>query len=297
MARVEQLAGCDAFRSRWKRGVPSDDAGRFSAKFQRHRRQVLGGGPHDAAADFRGAGIKQMIEGQRGEGGAHFRTAEDCGDLLLREKPAQKVRQKFGCARRQFRWLQHDAIACRQRRDQRHESKLNRIVPGADDAHDANRLVEDARPPRQEFQADPDAFRLHPARQMFQGFARRGHDRPDIGKRCLVPRAVAEIFRDDGGDALRFLFDRCAQPPDVILPLGKRSGGPARRKASRCLARISAGFGPASMSRASITLMTTLRFASGPERRHGPPLALLTGVRAPFCMHPATVGVCLSTCP
>ena len=228
---------------RRKRGVLSDDAGRFSAKFQRHRRQILGGGPHDAAAHFGRAGIKQMVEGQRGEGGAHFWTAEDCGDLLLGEKPAKKVRQKFGCARRQLGRLQHNAIACRQRRDQRRHGELNRIIPGADDANDANGLVEDARPPRQEFEADPDAFRLHPARQMFQGLARGGHDRPDIGKQCLVPRPVPEIRGDDGCDLLRFLLDRCAQPPDVILPFGE-IGRPSAQKSLALPGKTIGGFRP-----------------------------------------------------
>jgi hypothetical protein len=78
---------------------------------------------------------------------------------------------------------------------------------------------------------------------MFQGFARRGRDRPDLGKRCLVPRAVAEIFRDDGGDAIRFLFDRCAQPPDVILPLGE-IGRPRAQKSLALPGKNIGGFRP-----------------------------------------------------
>ena len=56
---------------------------------------------------------------------------------------------------------------------------------------------------------------------MFQCLARRGKDRPDIGKQCLVSRAVAEILRDDGCNLFRFLFDGLAQLSDVFFALGE----------------------------------------------------------------------------
>jgi hypothetical protein len=156
-----------------------------------------------------------MVEGQRGEGGTHFRTAEDCGDLLLGEKPGQKVRQKFGCARHQLGRLQHDAIACRQRRDQRRHGELNRIIPGADDAHDADRLVQDARPARQEFRPTPTLF----------GFIQR--------TRCFrVSRAEVATGQISASNvSYRDRFPKSAEMTDA-MPANRGTGARLMRPAS-----------------------------------------------------------------
>ena len=124
LASVKELAGYDAFRSRSQHGVAANDRGRLPAELERDRHQVFGCGPHDPSANFGGAGIQQVIEGQCGERGAHVGAAKNSGDLFLGKQPSKKVHQKVRGATRQLRRLEHDAIARRQCRDQRQESKL-----------------------------------------------------------------------------------------------------------------------------------------------------------------------------
>src|SRR6202035_99701 len=50
LAGIQELAVDNAFDRFWQGGVLAQDAWRFAAEFERHRRQVLGGGLHDQAA-------------------------------------------------------------------------------------------------------------------------------------------------------------------------------------------------------------------------------------------------------
>jgi hypothetical protein len=59
--------------------------------------------------------------------------------------------------------LHHDAVAGGERRDQRHDREVEWIVPRADDADDADRLVQDRGAGRPELEADRHPLRPHPA--------------------------------------------------------------------------------------------------------------------------------------
>ena len=134
----------DAADGARQRGILADDAGRLAAELQRHRRQILGGGLHDEAADRRRAGIEKMIERQSRERLADIGPADDRRDLLGRKQAGEKFGQKFRRARRQLRGFQHHPVAGGERRDERHDGEIEGIIPRADDADDADRLIEDA---------------------------------------------------------------------------------------------------------------------------------------------------------
>src|SRR5262249_36468248 len=79
---------------------------------------------------YRGrAGVEQMIEWQRRERRAGFGAAEDHRDLLDGKQAAEEFLKELRSTRRELRRLEHHAIARGERRDQRHDGELERIVP------------------------------------------------------------------------------------------------------------------------------------------------------------------------
>jgi hypothetical protein len=56
-------------------------------------------------------------------------------------------------------------------RHQRHDGEVERIIPRADDADHADRLMENAGARGQELKADSDALRPHPPREVMERVA------------------------------------------------------------------------------------------------------------------------------
>ncbi len=163
-----------------------------------------------------------MIERQLGERGAGIRVAEDGRDLLGGKQTAEKLGEKLRGTRRELGGFQHHAVAGGERRDQRHDRQLERIVPRADDAHDSDRLVENAGARGHELETHGDALGRHPARQMPDRVPDRRERRPHIGEQRLVARAVAEIGGDLQGDPLGVFFDRAPQSSQIGAALLER---------------------------------------------------------------------------
>ena len=211
-----------------------------------------------------------MVERKAGKGLADLRSAHDGGDLLGRKQARQKLGEEIRRARRQFRRLQHHAVAGGKCRDQRHDGEVERIVPRADDPDHADRLIENARAGGQQLEADRDPFRPHPTREMAQRVANGRLRRKDLADLRLVTRAVAEVCRDR----------RSQRSP--LRPIASASffrsarrscsdGAPARRNA--CALRIESGAhvgrdGAYCVHSGGLAWIVGLRSRCGLDRRH-----------------------------
>jgi hypothetical protein len=175
-----------------------------------------------------------VVERQPRERRAGVGAADDGSHLLERKQAGQELGEELGGARRELRGLHHHAVAGGERRDQRHDREVERIVPRADDADDADRLVQDGGASRPELAADRHPLRPHPAPQMVARVADRRQHRKDFGKFRLVARAMAEICRDHLSDAPALVPDRAGEPCQVSAALFERGrAGAQERRALR----------------------------------------------------------------
>ncbi|MET3282386.1 hypothetical protein ABIF43_007875 [Bradyrhizobium japonicum] len=108
--------------------------------------------------------------------------------------------------------------------DRGRQRQLERIIPGGDDADDAERLRDQPVARRQELQRGGDSLRRHPALQVFCRMAYLAVDHHGLGDGGLDRRAVAEIGRDRLAEALFIVGDDGAQPRQPVEPLGQISG-------------------------------------------------------------------------
>ena len=163
-----------------------------------------------------------MVERQTGERRADIGAAEDGRDLFGGKQAAEELGEELRGARRELGGFQHHPVAGRERGDQRHDRQLERVIPRADDADDADRLMENAGAGGHEFEAHRDALGRRPTRQMPDRVADRRERRPHVGEQRLVARAVAEVAGDLQCDPLGVVLDRPTQSSQVGAALLKR---------------------------------------------------------------------------
>ena len=110
-----------------------------------------------------------MIERQRCKGPGDI--VVDAGDENFGgvELGRYQLSQQRGESRHQFARLDHHAVARGKRPDGGRQRELKRIIPGRDDADDAERLRDQPVLGRHELQCGRDASRRHPFLQMFGG--------------------------------------------------------------------------------------------------------------------------------
>src|SRR6516165_9940443 len=137
--------------------------------------------------------VNQMVEGETSELRAHFLVSENGCYLVSGKERAEELGDELRRAGREFRGLQHHPIARGKRGDERHDRKLKRIVPRADDSDDADRLIENSRPSRLQLKAYRDAPWPHPVRQVPHRVADRAANNEHFGEQALVSRAAPEI--------------------------------------------------------------------------------------------------------
>jgi hypothetical protein len=128
----------------------TDDRRRLAAEFERHRRQVFGRGAHHVVADRSRTGKQQMIEGQLRKRLRDAGVALDDRQLVLGEVLADQLGEQRRGMRRHLGHLDQRPIAGGQRCGERRDGEENRVVPGDDDAHGAERLIAHFGPPRLE---------------------------------------------------------------------------------------------------------------------------------------------------
>jgi hypothetical protein len=231
LAGVEELAHRDLWRDRIELAVGIDDHRRFSAKLERDRGQVLGGGLRHEAADGGRTGEEQMIERQFDERLADCRIAGEHRELVLREELAHDADHELGRPGREFGRLDHHAIACRERAERRQHRQLVRIVPRRDHADDAERLRQQPVVTRSILEVGRDPLRSHPAADVPQRMLDRFVDGKEVGDQCFVRRAMTEVGGDRIDDVGRMAFrhSREARKP-VAADRERRRHVRARRR-------------------------------------------------------------------
>ncbi len=210
---------CRGFRQ-IRRAV--DDGGRFAAEFERDRRQIAPCCFGHEAADPGRSGEDQVIERQRREalcdllldaGDHHFAGVEFGRDQLLQQR---------GKPRHQFARLDHHPVARGDRAHRRRQGQLQRIIPGRDDADDAERLRDQPVFGRHELHCGGDAPRRHPFLQVFGGvldFAEHEHRFREQG---LGGTTMAEIGRDCRLETGLVVGDDRTQPRQPVETLLER---------------------------------------------------------------------------
>ena len=156
-------------------------------------------------------------------------------------------RQLVGRPRRHLGGLQRDAVAGGERADEGREAELDRVVPGREDADDAERLRHEPRPARPERQVDSDGPRAGPAAQAAARVPGRVGDDQDLGEQRLLSRPPAEIGVEGAHEALAPLDQEAAERSQQPLALVERqpSGSGVDRPERRIggLGRLAHGLG------------------------------------------------------
>ncbi len=170
------------------------------------------------------AGEDQVVERERGKslgdlildaGDDHFGRVEFRRDHLFQQRREP---------RRQLARLDHHPVAGGERPDRRRQRELERIIPGRDDADDAERLRDQVVFRRPELQRGRNAPRRHPCLQVLGGVLDLREQKQRFGDRGLDCRAVAEIGQDRLLEACLVLGDRRAQPLQQVQTLIQRRG-------------------------------------------------------------------------
>ncbi len=180
--------------------------------------RLLAGGLRDDAPDAGRAGEDEMIERQLREGLGD--AILDAGDdkLRRRERARDQLSQQFGEAWRQLAGLDHDEVAGGNRADRRRQGQLQRVIPGRDDADDAERLRDQAIAGRPELQRGGDAPRRHPAGKLLHRVLDLGEQEQRLGDRGLDAGAMAEIGGDRRDEARLVGREQVAQPLQPRAP-------------------------------------------------------------------------------
>ena len=209
-------------------GVGEHDHGVVAAQFQGHRRQRLRRLSHQGLAGGHAAGEEQFVDAVFEEGGGHLGAGAD--DVL--EQPLRQfagVQDAFdGAAHRRGgggHFEQH-RVAGHQRHDDFTERDRQRVVPGADDAHHAQRQVAHFGALVGEQQVAGGAFLRaeHLAGVFGVPIARQGTGQHFRGQGVDAGLAVA--VTDGGGQVLGAVDDIAAHQLDMAGPFLERLGRP-----------------------------------------------------------------------
>ncbi|MNI53070.1 hypothetical protein D3C73_1078860 [compost metagenome] len=184
-----------------------DDHWRFAAQLQGHRHQVLRGIAHHPPANRRAAGEYQVIKRLAAERLAQLRAAIDHRHHQRVEVFGAQARYTFSGARHHFRRFEDGPVARRERRGQGAEQRVQRRVPGAQDAHRTFGLVHDPGPGAKLVIGGKHLARfvLHPPLQMVAGIFERSQ-----GAEHVIHQGKA------GGPSAKVLVDRRGQCPVVV---------------------------------------------------------------------------------
>ncbi len=164
-----------------------------------------------------------MIERQAGKTGADRCVAENHRHIFLGKMLADQVGQQLARARREFGHLDQCAVARREGRRKRRHGQQQRVIPGHDDADDAQRLRNDARPPGAEPDGSRAAPRFHPGTGVSAGMTNRLKTGEQFQQAGFVRRSMTEIGIDGGDEALgvgMYQGQQGVEPRLAALPVG-----------------------------------------------------------------------------
>ncbi len=188
-----------------------------------------GGFAHHLAAHRHPAGEKDVVKllvQQRlilGPAALHHRGL--LGGKAVRDQPAQHGRAGGGVGG----WLDHAAVARRDRPDQRAEGEQKRVVPGGHDQHHPVGVGRGKAAGVELGQRGGHPHIPHPAGQMLLGKGELGEGQPHLAEKALGA-GLAKVGREGRADLLLPGLDGRLQPGKRRLAGLTRQGGPGGKK-------------------------------------------------------------------
>ena len=163
-----------------------------------------------------------MIERQRRKRRGHVHPAGDDGKLLRREVLGHQFGQQLRRVRRVLAGLEQHAVARRQRGGRRPQGQLQRVVPGADDAHHAQRLAQHVGARGQQVQGGAHAARAAPARQVAAQIRQHAVEHQCVGQLRQASAAQAEVLPHGLRQPAFVVAPHRRQALQAALPQGQR---------------------------------------------------------------------------
>ena len=197
----------------------ADNGRALAAQLQRYRRQVFGGGAHHMAANIGRAGKQQMVERQLREGRSDIGFTVDDRHLVLAEILGEHGLHQLAGGRGELAHLDHRAVTGSQRRQQRTNRQVHRVIPRRDDADHTKRLVHHPRLRRPLRRTDGTTLRFHPLAQLAAVVLHAleaGDDFHDLG---FIERAIAEILVHRLADLVNMLEQHLLDARDLVEAL------------------------------------------------------------------------------
>ena len=229
---IEQLAVGDALGRLLEVGERVDDRRRLAAELERHGREVAPPRPPRPAGRPGRAGEDQMIEGQACEGFCDLvldAGDEQLGGIEFAATVSFSSAEKCGD---EFARLDDDTVAGGERAVAGASVELQRIIPGRDDADDAERLRHQPVARGQELQRRRHALRRHPALEVLGGMPDLGEHHHGLGDGGLDRASGGRNRpRSPAGSA-----PRCPRRQRAAAPAGRaarRGQAPARPATAR----------------------------------------------------------------
>ena len=222
LAAVELLGRCEVGGDLVDVGAFVDDDRRLAAQFQRHARQVLGGGGHDQFAHPRAAGEKDVAERQFEQRRRDADVTLEQRDLVFIERGAQDAAGDACGGRAQVGQLDHAAVARGNRRRDRAEREAQREIPRPQDQAHAARFVADLRGVVR-VERGRDLGRRHPGIEVVDVALDIADDIQHFGDADFA-FGLAGILQHRRDDGVGMGFDRGLEPRQFGLALLGRRG-------------------------------------------------------------------------
>ena len=215
LAGVGPLGEGDPAGGELEVGVLVDDDRRLAAELQRDRRQVLGRGLGDDPPDRAVAGVEDVVPALLEQRGGLGDAALDHDDRLRVDVPREQPGQRGGGLRRHLGGLADHGVARRERRHQRGEQQVDRVVPRRDDQHHAQRGVLDRGAVGAQQEGDRGLGRGQPLLQVLLGVLDLAPGAAQVGQPRLVAR-LAQVDRQGVEELVLALPDHPAQPGELL---------------------------------------------------------------------------------
>ena len=106
-----------------------DDAGALPSQLEHHRRQLVRRGSHHRTTHGRASREEHEVPPLVEQPFVHARRAGKCADVPRRKRLAEQLDEQLACRARGSGGFDGDAVARRDGVDERHERKLERVVP------------------------------------------------------------------------------------------------------------------------------------------------------------------------
>jgi len=196
LAGVVELAGHDAAGRQFDGVAFVEEGGAFAAELEGDGGEVFGGRAQDQAADAFGAGEEQVIEGEGDELAADLGAAGEDAELFGAELLGDEGAEDLGGFGGALAGLEEDAVAGGEGADGGGEGEQEGVVPGADDADDAEGLIADLAAGGPPEGAEGGFAGLHPAEEVRAGVADFVEEREEFEGLGFLLAAAAEVLVD-----------------------------------------------------------------------------------------------------